>query len=112
MKMIYLFVLLILILARSAYSHPPKDVVASGEYQNLTIIAKHQVKDPSKHYIQSMTIFENGKQIAQKTYTKQEDADNFVDSIVINKLNPNTDKIVIQLVCNIMGMSEIEYLVK
>lgn len=96
----------------SAFAHPPKDLSASWDAtgNKLTVTANHSVNDASKHFILGVTIFEGNKQVLQKQYTNQSSADGFRDSFVLEGLAPGT-KLRIQIVCNIMGSAEREFVI-
>ena len=98
--------------ADAAFAHPPKDIVVSWDKGNeiLTVLANHNVNDPAKHYILSMTIFDGNKQLLLKQYTSQTSAEHFKDSVVLKGL-PSGTKLRVQLVCNIMGSEETTFIV-
>lgn len=104
------FVLALFAVAASA--HPPKNLSASWDAagKKLTVTAEHSVNDASKHFVLGLTIFEGNKQILQKQYTSQSSAGGFSDSFVLQRM-PSGTKIRIQVVCNIMGSAEMEYVI-
>lgn len=93
-----------------AFAHPPKSISASWDSANsiLNVTVQHNVNDPAKHYVLSLTIFEGNKQLLQKQYTRQTSSEEFRDSIALSGLSSGT-KIRIQVVCNIMGSTEKEF---
>lgn len=98
--------------AGAAYAHPPKNIDAEWNNDDsiLTVTAKHNVNDPEKHYILSMSIYEGNNQLIQKQYTKQDSAEGFKDSVVLTGI-PSGTKLRIQVLCNIMGSAEAEFTV-
>lgn len=104
---------LIFVSAGIVFAHPPKniDVAWNRSTETLTVSSAHVVNDPEKHYILTLTVFENNKQLLLKQYTRQGTADKFSDSVILKGLTPGA-KIRIQLVCNIMGSRETEFTVQ
>ena len=70
--------------ASAALAHPPKSVSCSwnGQTSTLTVTASHEVNDAAKHYVLTLTVLENGKQIVFKQYSKQDSAAQFSDSVL------------------------------
>lgn len=101
--------LLILVSASISFAHPPKNVNAvwDNASETLTVTAEHNVNDPVKHYILTLTIFEGNKQLLLKQYDKQGEPGNFTDSVILKGLEPGS-VIRVQLLCNIMGSIESE----
>ncbi len=103
---------LIIISASAVFAHPPKigRVAWNQAQETLNVSAQHNVNDPEKHYILTLTVFEGNRQLLLKQYTRQGSADGFSDSIILKGIKSGA-KLRIQLVCNIMGSSETEFLV-
>lgn len=105
-----LILVVALLTATAAFALSPKNISASWNASNntLKVTAEHSVKDPSLHYVKSMTIFLGSKQLKQKQYSSQSSAEQFSDTITL-KLLPSGTKIRIRLVCNIKGSAETEF---
>ena len=101
---------LIVMSAGSVFAHPPKPATVRWDQnrETLQVSAQHNVNDPDKHYVLTMTIFEGNRQLLLKQYTRQDSADGFNDSVILKNVKSGS-KIRIQLVCNIMGSSETEF---
>lgn len=110
--LIALAILFTLILVSESVAHPPKNMVVTWnkEQETLSVVAEHNVNDPNKHYVLSMSILDGNNQVLVKQYTKQNSPKEFSDSVVLKGLAAGT-KIRIQLLCNIMGSSEQTYLI-
>lgn len=101
-----------LLTATAAFALSPKNISVSWNASNntLKVTADHSVKDPSLHYVKSMTIFLGSKQLKQKQYSSQSSAEQFSDTVTLNlKMLPPGTKIRIRLVCNIKGSAETEF---
>ncbi|MDO5562491.1 MAG: hypothetical protein Q4F74_02655 [Synergistaceae bacterium] len=98
--------------ACGAFAHPPKDVSVSWNksQEMLSITSHHNVNDPAKHYILSLTILDGNRQVLTKQYTKQGSPETFTDSISLKGMKSGT-KLRVQLVCNIMGSKETEFII-
>lgn len=110
-KMALLLAVAILVFAATmALAHPPKSISASWDAANqiLNVSAEHNVNDPVKHYVLSMTILDGNKQLILKQYDRQASAEKFQDSVSLQGVASGT-VLRIQLVCNIMGSQETEF---
>lgn len=105
-------IFVLVLFATQALAHPPKNLSASWDAsgKKLTVTAEHNVNDAAKHFILGLTIYNGNKQVLQKQYTSQSSAVGFRDSFVLEGMPAGT-KLRIQVVCNIMGSSEIEFVV-
>ena len=112
LRILLLAALFAAVACTAAFAHPPKDVVCSWNAQNstLTVSATHEVKAPAKHFVLTMTLLENGKQIVFKQYTKQDSAEKFTDSVLLKGMKSGT-KLRVILMCNIMGSVESDYII-
>ncbi len=99
--------LLVLLSGGAACAHPPKtpDIVWDRTSETLTVTAEHNVNDPAKHYILTLTVFEGNRQLLLKQYDKQGSPERFSDSVILKGLKPGA-QVRVQLVCNIMGSVE------
>lgn len=103
---------ILFVLSCTAFAHPPKSITASwnASQETLTVTAEHSVEDAAKHYILSLTILDGTKQLVMKQYSKQNSTDGFSDSLILKGMKSGT-KLRIQLVCNIMGSKELQYII-
>lgn len=108
--LLLLTTLVLLCAATAVFAHPPKAISVGWDAGNqiLNVSAEHNVNDPAKHYVLSMTIFEGNKQLLQKQYTSQSSPEKFEDSVALKGIASGT-VLRIQLVCNIMGSQETEF---
>ena len=113
LALVMLSAMLTAIAPNIALAHPPKNLSASwnASTETLTVTAAHNVNDPAKHYVLSMTILEGDKQLLLKQYSRQGSKDGFSDSAVLKGLKKGA-KLRIQLTCNIMGSNEISYIIQ
>lgn len=111
-KVLFVAALFIMAAASAALAHPPKSVSCSwnGQTSTLTVTASHEVNDAAKHYVLTLTVLENGKQIVFKQYSKQDSAAQFSDSVLLKGMKSGT-KLRIILMCNIMGSVESDYII-
>ena len=112
MKKILIYVvamLLVLASAGTVFAHPPKNASISWDKatETLTVTADHNVNDPAKHYVLTLTVFEGNKQLLLKQYDKQNSPVGFSDSVMLQGLKSGS-VVRVQLVCNIMGSTEAE----
>ena len=112
LRILLLAALFAAVACTAAFAHPPKNVVCSWNAQNstLTVSATHEVNDPAKHFVLTVTLLENGKQIVFKQYTKQDSAEKFTDSVLLKGMKSGT-KLRVILMCNIMGSVESDYII-
>ena len=103
---------ILFVLSCTAFAHPPKSITASwnASQETLSVTAEHSVEDAAKHYILSLTILDGTKQLVMKQYSKQNSTDGFSDSLILKGMKSGT-KLRIQLVCNIMGSKELQYII-
>lgn len=112
LKVILLAALFVAVAASVAFAHPPKNVTCTWNAQTsvLTVTAVHEVNDPAKHFVLTLTVLENGKQIAFKQYSKQNSASQFSDSVALPGVKSGA-KLRVILMCNIMGSAESDYII-
>ena len=112
MKKIMIYVVAMLLVIASAgtvFAHPPKNASIAWDKatETLTVTADHNVNDPAKHYVLTLTVFEGNKQLLLKQYDKQNSPVGFSDSVMLQGLKSGS-VVRVQLVCNIMGSTEAE----
>lgn len=112
MKKILIYVIAMLLVVVSAsvvFAHPPRNANAVWDKatETLTVTADHNVNDPTKHYVLTLTVFEGNKQLLLKQYDKQNSSAGFSDSVILKGLKSGS-VVRVQLVCNIMGSTETE----
>ena len=112
MKKIMIYVVAMLLVIASAgtvFAHPPKNASIAWDKatETLTVTADHNVNDPAKHYVLTLTVFEGNKQLLLKQYDKQNSPVGFSDSVMLQGLKAGS-VVRVQLVCNIMGSTEAE----
>ncbi len=77
MKKTILFAVFFLLFTGAVWAHPPSSVELTftpGD-MNLVIVARHNVQDPSTHYIKEYIIEVDGKEIQRIEMTRQENTD-------------------------------------
>ena len=112
MKKIMIYVVAMLLVIASAgtvFAHPPKNASIAWDKatETLTVTADHNVNDPAKHYVLTLTVFEGNKQLLLKQYDKQNSPVGFSDSVMLQGLKSGS-VVRVQLVCNLMGSTEAE----
>lgn len=105
-----LVIALTLFIATAVFAHPAKSLSAQWNASNhtLTVTAEHNVNDPAKHFILSLSISEGNKLLFQQQYTSQASPEQFRDNVVLAGLTSGA-KLRIQVACNIMGTMETEF---
>jgi desulfoferrodoxin (superoxide reductase-like protein) len=68
-----LFALVAVLLAGSAWAHPPKDVILefATDTQTLTVTAPHDTKDATKHFVGTIQVDLNGEKIIEQKMKSQ-----------------------------------------
>ena len=86
------------------YAHPAKDVILeyNKETKTLKIIAKHEVNNAEKHYIDWLVVKVNGNEKARQEYQKQTNNAELVVEIVLENVQPG-DEIEVITNCNKFG---------
>jgi hypothetical protein len=112
MKKFLIYVIAMVLIVASAgtvFAHPPKNASIAWDkaLETLTVTADHNVNDPAKHYVLTLTVFEGNKQLLLKQYDKQNSPVGFSDSVMLQGLKSGS-VVRVQLVCNIMGSTEAE----
>ena len=112
MKKFLIYVIAMVLIVASAgtvFAHPPKNASIAWDKatETLTVTADHNVNDPAKHYVLTLTVFEGNKQLLLKQYDKQSSPAGFSDSLMLQGLKSGS-VVRVQLVCNIMGSTETE----
>ena len=96
--------LVVSLLCATAPCHPPKTVELAydpGE-RALRVNVAHGVKDPGKHYIKSILVVLNGKQVAQQQYGRQRSEAGHQATFRLGKAGAG-DKIEVTAVCAVSG---------
>lgn len=95
----------VILLSASANAHPPRSVSAVYDGNgSLSVSIDHPVNDPSKHFINTITIYKNGAVVAKRELDDQPRADGLSDSFAVGVLAPGTI-IRVEVSCVIMGTS-------
>ena len=63
----------LLVISITAESHPPSNLNLeyTGEDGTLTVKIGHRVGNPSRHYVEKISIFKNGNRLLEKDYSEQ-----------------------------------------
>ena len=96
------------------FAHPAKEISVRQEGSDFLVQVWHMVmssptKDMKKHYIKTITVTINGKQVAEKTYTSQT-GETFKELFKIDA--KKGDKLVVTATCNLGGEKTAEKAVK
>ena len=100
------------------YSHAPSKVEIKYDAANnaINVYVKHSlktspIKDPTKHYVESIELKVNGKLITTNTFTKQETIDG--QSTVFNNVDlKKGDKVSVKAECSIIGSKTSKIVIK
>ena len=110
MKRTALFIFLFcMIFLSTAFAHPPSDIIITYNPQTkiLQAVIMHNVGNPESHYIKTVDVSLNGKEIINHTLSRQ---DNTV-SQTVSYLIPDakeSDKLAVEAHCSISGKLEKE----
>ena len=96
--------------AQPAAAHPPEGltVVLDEWLSILTISIRHNVKDRTTHYIESVEVWVNGAEAAEKTYTTQPSG-SFTVRLKLDAVEG--DRVLVRATCNLNGTKEQELVV-
>ena len=87
-------------------AHPPQslDLSYDGSKAALTVKVWHSVGNPESHYIKKITVFLGDKQVAEKTYKRQQ-TDEYQEEIFDFSAKPlkKGDLVKVRAVCSIFG---------
>lgn len=106
MKKMLVFIL-VLGISSSAFAHPPSKIEAvyDNNKRTLEVDITHPVYDAKTHYIKSVIIAKNGKEIISDNFDRQEDTSGQKLQYVIRGLEKG-DKITARAFCNVYGVKE------
>ncbi|MDM7925190.1 MAG: hypothetical protein QUS35_04140 [bacterium] len=87
-----------------AWPHPASAVKLEYDSASriLKIIAAHETKKPAEHYIQSVVVRLNGKEIVRQVFASQEDVTALTVSYKVFDAKPG-DTVEVTTVCNVFG---------
>ena len=96
--------------AQDAAAHPPEGltVVLDEWLSILTITVRHNVKDRATHHIESVEVWVNGAEAAEKTYTTQPSG-TFTVRLRLDAVEG--DRVLVRATCNLNGTKEQELIV-
>lgn len=99
---ISLFLTLILV-SSGIMAHPPSDIDLAYDGANgvLSVEVNHRVGNPSRHYIEDITIMQNGETVLEEDYDEQDG--NSGSTYEFNLSAQNGDSITVQAKCNRFG---------
>jgi len=107
MKNIILIILIFF--SFNLFANPPKKIILnfSGADKTLSVKIEHNVTKSDKHYISSVKVYLNDKEITKKEYTKQSSNECLDDFFAIENTKPG-DVIKVVATCNQSGtLSEV-----
>lgn len=96
--------------AQPAAAHPPEGltVVLDERLSILTISIRHNIKDRTTHYIESVEVWVNGGEAAEKTFTSQSSG-SFTVRLRLDAAEG--DRVLVRASCNLNGTKEQELVV-
>lgn len=88
------------------HAHPPGNMTLNydAKAQSLSVTFTHSTSFPSKHYISTVEVVQNGKPLKSERYTNQPSSDTFTYTIAV-PASPG-DVISVKAVCSIFGSKE------
>ncbi len=88
----------------AALAHPPSALqLAFDPAQHmLQITVMHDTKNPAEHFIKTITVHWNGKEIVKQEFASQQDKDKQAVSYRIDDARPG-DELAVTGVCNVFG---------
>lgn len=112
MKKAFLTSVLMAILPIWIMAHPAKSVSASYNAQSskLKISVLHPVKDVSTHYIITVTIIVDGKEVKVLKYTKQTNTQTLEDEVAIPEIKKGS-KVEVKTKCNKFGNKSVSIVI-
>ena len=89
-------------------AHPPDNMVLAydAKAQSLSVTITHTTSFPSKHYIKSVDIVQNGKALKNERYSSQPSPDTFTYTFAV-PASPG-DVLSVKATCSIFGSKEAE----
>ena len=98
------FCFLMLLVCTAALGHAPKEVNAKFDDENkvLSVTVVHEVKDAAKHFVNSVSIELNGKEIIRQDFLAQENLEQQEALYRITDAGVG-DEIEVSAECNISG---------
>lgn len=104
MKLIAVLLFMIVCKVSNIDAHPADSIKMTFDSTGtiLTIQVYHSVKNPNNHYISSITVDINGKEIVKQNFFRQGDS---VMQVALYKIidSKEKDKINVSTQCNIVG---------
>ena len=100
----YIALIILVLISFNLFANPPKKIILnfSGADKTLVVKIEHFVTKPDKHYVSSVKVYLNGKEITKKDYTKQSSNESLDDYFSIENTNPG-DIIKVVATCNQSG---------
>jgi ribosomal protein S17 len=94
----------VLFLAGTVSAHPPKEVKIEfdPDAKMMTVIAYHDTKDPSKHYLRVLEVELNGDKMIEQKFKSQPDAETQKAHYWLNDAKIG-DTITVIATCSIAG---------
>jgi len=104
---IFFVILMILFFTAPAFSNPPRDITLKIIETKLEVFADHPSNNPSQHFIKTIKIFQNDKEVLSREFSGQEAAGQ--KAIFLLPGLKRTDKIRVLAVCSVYGQLEKEF---
>lgn len=97
-------VLLAVSLQGAGWAHPPRNVDLTYRTSDgvLVVTVFHGVKNPSKHFVERLSIYVAGKKIREVSFTEQTTKESLVADIPVGTLAPGTE-VRVEATCSIFG---------
>ncbi len=97
-------VLAVFLFASAVMAHPPKDVKVEFNPDNhmLMVMATHDTKDPTKHFVGDIEVAVNGEKLIDQKFKSQPTADMQMGHYLINDAKIG-DTLTVTAACNIAG---------
>jgi desulfoferrodoxin (superoxide reductase-like protein) len=101
MKILLLCLALIFIFTPSVFSNPPRSIDIKTSAEKIEVFVSHPSQSPSEHYIKTITVALNDREIIQQTFSLQKtDGQTAVYEIAGLKKG---DKITVRAYCSMYG---------
>lgn len=100
-------VLLTFSLQGAGWAHPPKSIslVYQPDEGILVVTALHGVKDPSKHYVEKVSVYVGGQKVGEETFTVQTTKESLVTTVSVGVL-PKGTEVRVEARCSIFGTAK------
>lgn len=105
MRCLVIGILVLTLLSGHVIAHTPSGVDVSYDERagDLDVTIRHQVDDPTTHYVKHVTVRQDTIVLVDQTYTSQPDKSAFTYHYNLPQLTEKTGEITVDVECNVFG---------